>query len=512
MKICLINPPNIFEKENGYIWSANIYTLPYLGIGYIASYLKQNNIDVDIIDCPVEDADIHAVYRRLELGQYQAVGISVFYYNLHFAMKIVRHIKKQNNNTFVFVGGFLPTLDYETLLLKINWPIDCCVIGWGEFVSLELMQAIENKAEWRNIAGIAYRQEGQAIRNKNICHNDLDIIPNPIRTCGKYPINFVSILTSRGCFGNCNFCGEKEFSIANGTSGIIYRSVDSVIDEILCLKQQYSFHHLRINDSNFLDASKKRRSWLIRFCEMLNQKNIDITFSCNSRAKDIITQKDILNILKDVGMTSVFIGIESFSQRQLDSYSKNTQVQDNLECLKILSGNGIKAEIGLIFIDPYTSIDEFILNIDTLLNSSFLSILDVTQHFVSSACTLFLIPGTRLETQIKNDKVNCKNALGYQFADERINLVQEILEEWSEKIKPITSLKYVLFKAIAQKNQKLIAQYYDWFKNIFEEDIHFIKRVAEGIKNGNINRKNYKSLLDAETDAIFNMHEKYFEG
>ena len=92
MKICLINPPNIFAKPIGYEWYPNIFTLPYLGMGYVTSAIKNAGYDVTHLDCPLQGFDEKDVFKFLDENKFDVIGLSNFYYNLLPVSKIVKHI------------------------------------------------------------------------------------------------------------------------------------------------------------------------------------------------------------------------------------------------------------------------------------------------------------------------------------------------------------------------------------------------------------------------------------
>ena len=76
MKICLINPPNIFAKPIGYEWYPNIFTLPYLGMGYVTSAIKNAGYDVTHLDCPLQGFDEKDVFKFLDENKFDVIGLS----------------------------------------------------------------------------------------------------------------------------------------------------------------------------------------------------------------------------------------------------------------------------------------------------------------------------------------------------------------------------------------------------------------------------------------------------
>jgi len=479
MKVCLINPPNIFAKPLGYEWYPNIFTLPYLGMGYITSNAMKAGYDITHVDCPLQGLSEKDVYALLENNKFDVIGISNFYYNLLPVTKIVRYINRHCSNAFVFLGGFMPTLDFSTLL-KMKMRIDCCIVGAGEQTTVELLHKLEQGEDWTSIEGIAYSLDGKIINNKRTtCLQDLDILPFPYRCSAPNQVRHVSILSSRGCYGDCTFCGEKEYALENHSPYIRYRSVSNVMEEISTLWDKYRFKYLRFNDSNFLDGSLKRKNWLKEFTQKLNEGKFNFKYSCNARANDIIMHKELLPDLHKSGLEAVFLGIESFNQRQLDLYSKRTTVQQNIEALDILRDCNIKVEIGLIMIEPFVTAEEFLENLESLERTAFFDIVDITQSLISSACTLISIPGTRMHNIIMEENVSTKeNELGYAFVDSRMEGIYRTLKKWENETRPYANKRYLIYKAMEEENKELTQSLKCWYKELLWKDFLFMKELA----------------------------------
>lgn len=504
MKVCLINPPNIFTKPDDYELYPNIFTLPYLGIGYITSYLKQHKIHVEQYDCPLQDLSVNDICRLVSKEKFDIIGISTFYYNIKNVIKIVNYIRHFSKKTFIFLGGFLPTLDYVNVI-NSGIKIDCCIIGGGEETSLEIVKCINSGKDWKVINNIAYKNgDNNVIKTHQIPPSkNLDVYPFPYRCQSNRQFQFVSVLSSRGCYGDCSFCGEKEFANSNCTKGISYRSVENVLDEIKLLKKHYKFESLRFNDSNFLDASSFRKQWLLEFSSKLIYEQIKIKFSCNARSNDIVAHEQILKSLKDAGLEAVFIGIESFVNRQLKLYSKHINASINLKSMEILKRNGIKLEAGFIFIEPFVSLEEFIENINILLNSCFFDIVDITQSFISGACTLISIPGTRINKKIEDAQMKAFNQVGYFFEDNKVDLLYKIITKWNKIIDKFTIIKRFFYRAKVENSVKLEEKFLNQYRTILKADVVFMKFVALDIQNGIVNDDNYMDYIIKYSSTLF---------
>src|SRR5690554_3008900 len=268
----------------------------------------------------------------------------------------------KKKSLFIFIGGYYPTLRTEEIF-NIIPEINCAVIGEGENVCVELAEALKTDNSWKNIKGIAY------IDNKNLKINEhsepiinLDHLPFPTRILNEYSKIF-SIVSSRGCYNSCSFCGIRKFLSNSSLPKVRYRSVKNVITEMEFIVKEYNPNLIKFTDETFLISNKNRLLWIDEFITDCKSRNININMCIQAKANDIIFFKGKLGELKEIGLQFIFIGIESFSQRQLDYFKKTTSVSCNKESLLILKEKKIKFQMGFILLDPYSTISEIIDNL-----------------------------------------------------------------------------------------------------------------------------------------------------
>ena len=510
MKVCLINPPNIWGRPEGYEWSENFSTLPYLGIAYIASYLAEKGFEADIYDCPGQNITLEELICILAVYKYEMIGISMFYYNYINANIIINTVKSMHPDTFIFAGGYFATLSCKTVLNSNN-KIDCCVLGEGEFTVENIVRAIADKKDWRSLSNIAYKAGDIVNFNEIKPLLYLDKLPFPQRSFVENKAGIVSILTSRGCYGKCSFCSEEEFSLINGTKGIRYRSVADVANEIELLIKLYKPRMIRINDSDFCDSSVSRKKWLVEFYQEMNKRNLHIKMIANTRANDVIRNREEIELLKELGLDTLFIGIESFIQRQLDLYNKKITVEQNIQSLSIISELGMKAEIGFMIFEPFTTIDEVIENLSTIKDIGVAEFLGAGQDLPSMASCYIPIEGTRLYDFLKKNELLKDNQLGYEFQDDSVKLLYDIIGDWKLKLKPVLDNKYILHKAIALGDKMCEEELLMWFRELYSFDVDFLLEAAELIKNNVIGINDFRWFTGQKESELETINVRYHE-
>ena len=96
-----------------------------------------------------------------------------------------------------------------------------------------------------------------------------------------------------------------------------------------------------IEDVEFIDdifvLNKKRA---IEVAKEIKKRGLDVNFSASSRVDTL--SGPMLRDLKDAGLTSLYLGIESGSQRVLDLMNKGTTVKQSLDAVRSAHDLGIK--------------------------------------------------------------------------------------------------------------------------------------------------------------------------
>ena len=348
MRFLLINPPTYFYNKKG---KRRPDTFP-LGILYVASALINKGYQVDFLDILAEDLSPQDVRHRIEElrdRNYDMVGItgmSVQYIYIKYLSKQVRDVF---GNVPIVTGGACPTYSH-TVLLK-NTDVDIAVIGEGENTivdiaehgtfkdvrgicfkdddSIELTPPREPVMELDNIAFPAYELLDFKLYGQSMCYEHE--FPDTGR---RETLKWVSICSGRGCPYSCNFC-SKTFK------GVRLRSVDNIKEEILYLKRFIEFNYVVFTDE--LPLINEKRSMSI--AEMM--ASLGLYWSASARIN--ILNRSLLEELKRCGCVSLSIGIESGSQRLLDSMNKKIRIEETRQVLFDMISVGIVPSTQLVF-------------------------------------------------------------------------------------------------------------------------------------------------------------------
>lgn len=329
MKVLFVNPPQTASK---YKFMGVI--APPLGIAYMAGVLQENNIDVEILDASAEDMDFKDVEKELLKRKPDLVALTALTPTIGRALETAQVVKETLPDSIVVMGGYHPTFNFIETLEDEN--VDIVIRGEGEYIMLNLVQALENQSSLHDVKGIVFEDKN----SKEIVVNpeapliqNLDELPFPalnLLPMKKYRLldmdtHMTTMITTRGCPMQCSFCS----SAAMHGKKIRERSVENIVDEIEYLNTNYDIDTIAFMDDTF--TLKKRK--VMAICDEILKRNIEIMWGCTSRV-DTLDEK-LLKKMKEAGCITIFIGVESADQQQLDNMCKNTTIAKIENAFKI---------------------------------------------------------------------------------------------------------------------------------------------------------------------------------
>lgn len=206
---------------------------------------------------------------------------------------------------------------------------DYVLLGEGEQTLLELIKILDQDLTAENLPGLAYLQDGLLIKTiKRPVLKDLDRLPLPAwdlidfqayrkrwePNWGYFSLN---LATTRGCPYKCNWCAKPIYG-----NSYKMRSPRHVVEEIAYLQKITSFDHIWFCD----DIFGLKRSWVIAFAELVQEKKLKFRYKIQSRA-DLLVKDQYIEALKASGCDEVWMGVESGSQRILDAMDKGISIE-----------------------------------------------------------------------------------------------------------------------------------------------------------------------------------------
>lgn len=333
-----------------------------LGVGYLASYLRENAINVVIIDAWLEKISHQELNKRIDeifiSNDILFIGISTYVSNIGSVSPIVAYLK-QNYNVPIVAGGFGPSFFIKEFL-EIG--IDIVSIGEGEITNLELCKLFCGEMTKEEVHSIAFLEE-ETIRytEKNCLTSDLDQFPFPARDTMHFSTDrksAVNILSARGCMGHCSFCSVISFQKLSKGKLWRSRSINNFLDEIETL-YNLNVDFFKVIDDSFIEYPRDEQ-WCRKFADGLEKRNVYCRFRGSIIANHVTD--GVIKELKRAGFFSFACGIENFSPKVLLRYGKRASAESNRKALSIFFKHGIYVQCGLILFDPYTTMEDLRIN------------------------------------------------------------------------------------------------------------------------------------------------------
>jgi len=324
MRITLINPPICLKDVYGRFEKLASFQPP-LGLTSLAGYLLQFGHDLQIMDANASDYSIEDIVKELRKDPPDLVGLYTISYNYPVIEILSKGIKEAIPNLKMVAGGPHVTFMSEETLKET--PIDFCCLGEAEETLHELVQHLEDgSSDFSGIQGLAYRTpEGEVTKNsERVRVKDLDELPfpavhllPPLSIYKPYLLHhkrtpLMTVATSRGCPYKCVFCETPSGKIVRA------HSPEYVVDYMEFLGKEYGVKEITFLDDTFTLNEKR----VFKICELIKKRNIDMTWYATAHAN--VRNMEMFKAMKSAGCWVVAVGIESGSQKVIDTLKKGT--------------------------------------------------------------------------------------------------------------------------------------------------------------------------------------------
>tara|TARA_B100001123_G_C15335380_1_gene1032628 strand:+ start:877 stop:2721 length:1845 start_codon:yes stop_codon:yes gene_type:complete len=370
-KILFINPPDGDEKMFNYNSAkSGRYTnfAPY-GLGIISKHLKSLGYETKILNLnhlllkKVNELDeqkfdyreiiSEAISKEIKDFDPDLVGLTCMFSMTHKSLKNVSELIKNIKNVPVAVGGvhISNTIWNENtrkqLIQDLN-KIDLFFLFEAELSFSEFINSINS--DFNSIDSykqLVIRDDNESVffssrerpegENLNIIPEHDTMQSSELSNYGKVGnFNFLinkqdritTILSNRGCRAQCTFCSVRNF---NGKK-IRTRSIQSIIDELLFLRDQQNIKHVMWLDDDLLYNTNRT---IELFNEMIKQ-DVGITWDASNGVIASSVTEEIMSAAEESGCLGVVIGMESGNPKILREIRKPGTVEIFLRAAEVL--------------------------------------------------------------------------------------------------------------------------------------------------------------------------------
>lgn len=319
-----------------------------LGLVYLAGAVRQAQLDAEIYDAMVKGHAYPEIERHLREASADYVAVTAITSTIVDAVKTLELAKRNRPATVTILGGVHPTFMYEEVLSS-SAAVDYIVIGEGEITLRHLLEVLEAGGDPETVAGIAFRRGTMVVTTgKRPLMESIDDLPaawDLLDWSDYYSLvipdsRLGAISASRGCDHECTFCSQKQFWEKTWRS----RDPRKVANELEYLYATYRVNVFIITDEY---PTRDRDHWEA-LLDAVIAKDLPIHFLMETRAADIIRDRDIMGKYRSAGIIYISTGIETADQGVLDAMNKEMNVAEMHQVFDILREHEIVSEASFL--------------------------------------------------------------------------------------------------------------------------------------------------------------------
>ena len=338
LTVVLVQPPASHAVESLFPQTESeegIGAKPPLGILYIGTYLRaRSNHRVVVLDAQVEGWDVDRLIDEILRHAPDVVGITAwtdFWYSAHRTADV---LKRRAPGVHIVIGG--PHIGIYPDVTLQHSAADSVVLGDGEVPMLLLTNALANGCTPPDIPGVHFKAHG--VREgvtKWYIEKDLDHLPHPDRRL--LPIEKYSsvlgkrkyvttMITSRGCPFKCTYC-KLNFQKT------LQHSAQYVIDEFAEIAR-LGISEVEVYDDTFTWSSRRVQD----ICRGLIDRDIRVEWAIRDRVTGVKAEN--LSLLQRAGCIRIHLGIESGSDKTLETVKKKITTAQAREAVALVKATG----------------------------------------------------------------------------------------------------------------------------------------------------------------------------
>lgn len=437
------------------------YTTEPMALLHIAAQLKNANYKVDVVDGIIESLSKEELTKRLLESNCDVFAFTLYDTSEEDIIDIMKEVKKNKPNAVIMTGGPYPTMEYEKILKKYD-VIDYITVGDGDQVYINYLNAIKNNESPLNIKNLAYRDEnGNVVLTEREVVNLDDQVPTD-RMFAQQVIDkgfSLGVNTSRGCaHACCSFCYLKDYQTVSCQPKIRYRSPEKVINELKDLIERFNIDKVTFCDDDFFGTNIEGLKRACEIFKLLIENNIKLDIYVIGRVKTMqfMIEHDMLPLMKQAGVSCVYLGFDSYNDDILKRYQKGCTVSDINTVVSALHENGIRINPGLITFEP-------VLNIDHVKNN--IELFKILGYYDAYMFTRVLVILPQMREKYFNDEELDIYDEEY-FRDPQTKRLFEELSKYRDMVLPIYR-SIDRNKITEDDRQYLYAEHYNFFDYVY---------------------------------------------
>lgn len=394
-----------------------------LALRYIYAAVLAAGHEARILDFHKE-SQIPELVGQIVTWRPEVVGLSmVFTARAREYVQLAAAMREAGFAGHITAGGHFASFNAERLIA--DCPVmDSVLHGEGEQALPNLMARLNRPWE---TPGITCRDAARRIVNTPVPPpvDDLDALPFPTRSLAFYDymgLPIANVLSSRGCFADCDFCSINAWHRRIGGRRFRQRSVENLVTEMAQLYHRYGVRIFNFHDDNFFLPCERQN--VERFTAIRNallQRGVG-QIAIQVKARPDTVEPESMGILKDIGLFRVFLGVESNAVAGLKALGRGIDREVNHRAVRLLKDMDLHVTFNLLIFEPECSVEDIRDNVRFMREHA-----DVPLNF----CRTEVYAGTRLESRLRaaGRLEGSYFGYGYTMTDPHSQLAYELFRQ-----------------------------------------------------------------------------------
>lgn len=316
--------------------------------------LRQAGFDVDTLDLSVDRFDEGRVRgRRL------VVLSTPMHTALRLGMEVAARVRALEPAAHVCFAGPYAALFAERLLGGLA---DSVVAGEVEGPLVGLAAALRDGREVAGVPGVSLpgRPADPHLVRTELPRPDRRGLPPLSRYAGyvapgRPAVAAGYVEASRGCKHLCRHC-----PLVPVYRGRFFAVPVATVLADVAQQVEAGARHVTFGDPDFLNGP----THALRVARAVNAAHPDVTFDFTAKVEHLLAHASLLPELRDLGCTFVVSAVESTSDLVLRRLRKGHTAADVDRLLALLDGAGIALHPTLVAFTPWTSLDDYLAQLD----------------------------------------------------------------------------------------------------------------------------------------------------
>jgi radical SAM protein with 4Fe4S-binding SPASM domain len=289
----------------------------------------------------------------------EIIGFTVHFTSLLISLEVAKRIKEKDRDRIIVFGGPDCCRELRGLDIIKEDAVDIVAIGEGDLTMFELVDRFEENKTIDFCKGTLLKKDGRVIDcGDSPMVKDLDLTPFPDYSDFRKDIlsgyyrqpERLELFDSRGCITRCHFCSEWQFwKVFRSMSG--ERMFEEVAYQVRKFPGVDYFYFI----GSLLNGNIKALS---KFCDLLIQNKLKIRWLGQAIIRPEMT-KELLEKMRKAGCEWLGYGIESGSQKVVDSMNKHFSIANAEEVLRDTHQAGISTQVNFMFGIPTETEEDF---------------------------------------------------------------------------------------------------------------------------------------------------------